>query len=161
MSNLIPECEIKINVNRVCFHLTDIFHGKVDPDPLFVGKKLPPITLTNYIDRIIKLVNRYTNDDDGDDDTIGIQCTIFAMEYIERANLKLSDLSTHRYFAIACLLGIKHNYDYYISNGYWAIVSGVPLQEINKMEVSLCKLLNWKLGISAEIYEQLYNKFVL
>ena len=145
--------------SRISQYLTEVFKGTKEPHPLFLGENEPPISFLRYVERLIKLTNKWAEEGDGPD-SFGVRCAILAVEYLERLDFQLTSRSMHRYFMAAFLLGIKLIYDYYISNSFWAEVSGCPRKQVNLMEVQLCNCLNWDFTVQAEKHEISMIKFV-
>jgi hypothetical protein len=50
-------------------------------------------------------------------------------------------------------LSAKYNDDVYFSNTYYSKVGGVPLEELNKLEIELARLLNWRLHVRVSEFE--------
>lgn len=89
-------------------------------------------------------------------------CFLVALMYIDRIikthpHIQVCDLSCHRLFAIGLLVAVKFNEDTYYSNAYYAKVSGLRLQEVNKLERYFLGLLEWKLIVQPEEYSIYYN----
>jgi hypothetical protein len=144
---------------RIAHHVADDFQGTQEAQPLFTGEKEPPITFLRYVERLIKLTNKWVEEPDGAD-SFGVRCAILAVEYLERVDVKLSAKSVHRYFMTAFLLSIKLLYDYYISNSFWAEVSGCPRKQVNLMEVHMCQALNWDFSVQGEKHDLSVKRFV-
>jgi len=84
-------------------------------------------------------------------------CFLVGLMYIDRIikthpEIQVCDLSCHRLFAVALLVAVKFNEDTYYSNAYYAKVSGLRLQEVNKLEKYFLGLLDWKLIVQPEEY---------
>jgi hypothetical protein len=144
---------------RVSRHLTDVLEGSNEPHPLFVGEREPPISFTNYVERLIELTNKWVEEADGAD-SFGVRCTMLAVEYLERIDVRLDSKSIHRNFTTAFLIAIKLLYDYYISNSFWAEVSGCPRKQVNQMEIQMCRLLRWDFTADVEKHARLVRQFV-
>jgi len=144
---------------RIACYLTEAYHGQQEPNPLFVGEKEPPISLLRYIDRLMKLTNKWVEERDGPD-SFGVRCALLAVDYLERLDVKLGPKAVHRYFMTAYLIGIKLLYDYYISNTFWAEVSGCPRAQVNLMELHLCEKLKWDFSVPEERHMQYTRRFL-
>jgi len=148
--------EVAVVIER---YLVETFKGKHEPHPLFIGSNEAPISFLKYIERLIILTNKWVEEEDGPH-SLGVRCALLAVEYLERVDVKLSSLSYHRYFMTAFLIGIKLLFDYYMSNSFWAEVSGCPRKQVNQMEIQLCNSLNWNFTVSVEKHEESVRKFV-
>jgi hypothetical protein len=144
---------------RISRYLADNFSGSEEPHALFVGEKEPPITFLRYVERLIKLTNKWVEEYDGPD-SLGVRCAILAIDYLERLDVQLTSKSIHRYFTTAFLIAIKLLYDYFISNSFWAEVSGCPRKQVNLMEVHLCKALNWDFAVQADKHSDSVKRFM-
>jgi hypothetical protein len=140
-------------------YLLEEFKGRKDPDPMFVGEKEPPITFPRYVERLIKLTNRWAEETDGPD-SFGVRCAVWAVDYLERIDINLHSKAIHRYFMAAFLVSIKLLFDYYMSNSYWAKVAGCPHEQVNRMEAQVCNSLNWDFHIPEERHLDSIRKFV-
>jgi len=143
---------------RINYHLTEVFAGTIEPNPMFVGDKEPPISFTNYVHRLIELTNKWVEESDGRD-SFGVRCAVLAVDYLERIDVRLDSRSIHRYYMAAFLIGIKLLYDYYISNSFWAEVAGCPRKQVNQMESQLCKDLRWDFTVDAEQHAVSISRF--
>jgi len=139
---------------KIVNYLTLEYVGHVEPKPVFIAASGPPsISFLKYIQRIIKFTNQYTEEADGPD-SIGVRCAAIALEYIDRADLKIDENSVHRCFLIAYLVGLKFIYDFYMSNSFWGQVGGLPMKEVNAMEIVFCEALGWNFSVTPEHHEK-------
>jgi hypothetical protein len=145
--------------HHIAKYLAEEFRGKKDPDPLFVGNKEPPISFPSYVERLIKLTNKWAEENDGQD-SFGVRCAVLAVEYLERVDVNLDSKAIHRYFTSAYLISIKLLFDFYMSNSYWAKVSGLPHEQVNRMEAHICNCLNWDFHIPEKHHDDSIRKFV-
>jgi hypothetical protein len=88
-------------------------------------------------------------------------CLLTSLVYIDRVlkfhpEFKVTDLSIHRLLATSMVLSAKFNDDLCYSNAYYAKVCGVTLQELNVLEATLLKLINWKANVTTEEHAE-YN----
>jgi len=144
---------------RISRYLTEVYGGSKEPHPLFVGELEPPISFLRYVERLIKLTNKWVEEADGPD-SFGVRCALLAVEYLVRIDIKLCAKSIHRYFMAAYLIGIKLIYDYYISNSFWAEVSGCPREQLNLMEIHLCSSLSWDFSVNPDKHQMAMHTFV-
>lgn len=113
--------------------------------------KVPKISLQEYISRIYKYCS------------IEKSTIILSLIYIDRFcnmnNFQLSNFNIHKILFISTLIAIKYNEDEIYSNDYYAQVAGLPLNEINLMEKTFLKFLDYKLFVSDEEFQQ-YNIYL-
>jgi len=138
-SPLEEQCEV---AGRIVTYLTNQFHGHLEPTKVFSGVKPASIPFLKYTQRLMVFTNKYAEEKDGPR-SIGVQCAVLAVEYLERADIKLTPESLHRCFLSAYLVGIKILYDFYFSNAFWGEVGGLTLKETNAMEIGFCEALKW------------------
>jgi hypothetical protein len=155
-SPLEEQCEV---AGRIVTYLTNHFHGHLEPTKVFSGVKPASIPFLNYTQRLMVFTNKYAEEKDGPR-SIGVQCAVLAVEYLERADIKLTPESLHRCFLSAYLVGIKILYDFYFSNAFWGEVGGLTLKETNAMEIGFCEALKWSFSVEAELHEMRLSSFV-
>ncbi len=59
---------------------------------------------------------------------------------------------------MALILAIKYHDDLYYNNQYYALVGGIPLGELNDLELEMLKLLRYRLYVNPIHYEQYKTK---
>jgi len=120
----------------------------------FSGCTTPTISLFEYINRIDKYAIVY------------LETYIIATIYLQRlfmmhGNSLMNNKTMHRYLIIAIIIASKYNQDENLSsNLYYARVGGISLYEVNKLELSFLRQLNFELYISDVSYE-MYHKILL
>ena len=138
--------------------LTDICEeGKSNPEEKlkllkpFISKKIPSITIINYIERLFKYSKASEN------------IMILVLIYIDRicANQKinLNYYNIHKIILASFIVSIKFYEDDYYSLSFYAKLGGVTLKEINNLEYEFLKLIDFKLFISQELYDK-YNNYL-
>jgi hypothetical protein len=85
------------------------------------------------------------------------ECLVIALVYIDRINkavpsMTVCNLTIHRLLVTAIMLATKYHDEIYTFNRYYAKVGGVSLRELNMLEVSMLKLLNWELWVPIQDY---------
>ena len=119
----------------------------------FDSVTIPPITIYDYLKRI----NSFTQ--------CSKSCYIIALIYIDRIiqnnpYFRLSNKNIHRVLFISILISIKF-FDYvYADNYFYSKVGGMPLSEINQLELELLRLLNFKTFIDPSLYFQYFRSRV-
>jgi len=154
-----PESQQVEIANKIANYLMKMHKGTKEPLPMFIGEQMPAISFPKYVERLVKFTNRWAEEKDGPD-SIGVRCAVIAVQYLERADVKLACKAIHRYFMIAYLLGIKLIFDYYMSNSFWGDVAGCPLKKVNEMEMEFCSSLGWVLSIDEDLHRLQLSKFV-
>ena len=82
---------------------------------------------------------------------------IYADRMCTNSGIILNPYNIHRIILGCLLLAIKYNEDIYFTNAHYAKVGGISLQELNFLENSSFKLLDFNLYISDEIYNKYFN----
>jgi hypothetical protein len=120
-------------------------------DGHFTYKMKPGISLLDYLRRILKYVKiEYTT-------------LIIAMIYIDRIckeKVFLNEFNIHRIMLISIYMAYTYNEDRIYDNKYLALVSGLNKSEMLLLEEDFLDLIEFKLFVSEEIFEQ-YKKYFL
>jgi hypothetical protein len=119
----------------------------------FRAKRTPTITIPNYLSWLFKCFN------------CSDACLITSLVYIDRVlklhpQFEVSDLSIHRLVAVTLVLSTKFNDDAWFQNAYYAWACGLKLRELNVLEATFLSLVNWKLRVTAEEYEEYQNRML-
>jgi hypothetical protein len=117
---------------------------------IFSSKKIPKISISEYIQRIIE----YTE--------IENSSLIMSLIYLDRIckkDIMITELNIHRFLLMSLIISIKINEDIIYDNNYYSKVAGISIKEFNQLESEFLKLINFKLYISEE--EFLKYKFYL
>mmetsp|Transcript_62227 Transcript_62227/g.148475 ORF Transcript_62227/g.148475 Transcript_62227/m.148475 type:complete len:344 (+) Transcript_62227:201-1232(+) len=83
------------------------------------------------------------------------ECYVLALVYIDRLvqrhpEIVVSPLSSHRLLISALTLAAKFNDDTFYSNSYYAKVGGLRVEELNALEKTFLRLIDWKLHVKPE-----------
>ena len=119
---------------------------------IFNSLKIPEISIKDYLTRIYK----YT------DSSYEISIiTYILLNKINKSFIKINSFNIHRLLCTLILIIIKYYSDNYYDNAYYSKISGISLQELNKLEITLLKKMDFRLNISLEefkyIESQLFN----
>jgi hypothetical protein len=120
-------------------------------DNIFSHSRDPEISLYDYLSRIHKysLIN---------DSTL-----IISLIYIDRIcknkGFKLTKNNIHRILFSSILTSIKFNEDKVYPNSFYAKIAGISVKELNKLESTFLRLIDFKLFISDEIYD-IYSSYL-
>merc|ERR1719188_2787840 len=87
------------------------------------------------------------------------ECFVLGLVYIDRIvkihpEFTICSLNIHRLLVTSVMLGAKFFDDVYYSNAYYAKVGGVRTQELNALEALFLRLIEWKLHVLPQEYEQ-------
>lgn len=125
----------------------------------FEGANTPTIAMGDYVDRLIRYVDVWAGEIPGGHASTGVRCALMAIELVDRLDAPLSRKSVHRVFMCAVLVCVKASEDFIISNRFWAKVGGCDLEELNRMEMAFCDLLQWKITVSREDFDTQQTRF--
>ena len=117
---------------------------------IFSSKKIPKISISEYIQRIIE----YTE--------IENSSLIMSLIYLDRIckkDIMITEHNIHLFLLMSLIISIKINEDLIYDNNYYSKVAGISIKEFNQLESEFLKLINFKLYISEE--EFLKYKFYL
>ncbi len=83
-------------------------------------------------------------------------CFVVALIYIDRIiamhSFRVTSLNVHRIFLSAILLAAKFLDDVYYNNSFYAKIGGIPLQELNSLELEFLRLTRFDLHVSEHQY---------
>ncbi|KAF2075988.1 hypothetical protein CYY_002695 [Polysphondylium violaceum] len=116
---------------------------------VFNVDQVPDISIHDYIQRVFKYLPFGTD--------IFIFSTIYLDRLIQKNPKIISKLNIHRLFMASILASSKFHNDKSLNNRYYAQVGGVPLWEMNLLEVNFLTLLNWNLFVDTEIFNAFKN----
>jgi len=104
----------------------------------------PAVSLVQYLSRI----HTYAKCSDS--------CFVVALIYIDRIidmhSFRVTALNVHRIFLASILLSVKFLDDIYYNNSFFAKLGGIPLQELNALEVEFLRLTRFDLNVSEQQY---------
>lgn len=88
-----------------------------------------------------------------------VECFVLALVYVDRimqANWRflLTSLNVHRLLLTAVMTAVKYHDDCSYNNAYYAKVGGIPLGELNALEIELLFLLGFDLHVPAEVFDR-------
>ena len=118
-------------------------------DGHFTFKMKPGISLLDYLRRILKYLR------------IEYSTLIIAMIYIDRIckeKVFLNEYNIHRIMLISIYMAYAYNEDCIYDNKYLALVSGLNRNEMVLLKEDFLDLIEFKLFVSDEIFEQ-YKKY--
>jgi hypothetical protein len=113
----------------------------------FFSPRVPRISIENYLSRNIYKCFQCSD-----------ECYVLALVYINRItkmepSITVCNLSMHRLLLFAVLVAAKFHDDLRYGNIYYAKVGGLPIAEVNKLELKFLQLIDWKTVVDAEEYQ--------
>ncbi|KAI8816817.1 cyclin-domain-containing protein [Fimicolochytrium jonesii] len=119
----------------------------------FHSRAPPAIKPEDYLRRVVKYAS------------VEPSVIITILVYIDRIcdihqHFTISSLTVHRFIIAAVTVGSKALSDIYCTNTYYARVGGLPLTELNLIEMDFCKMIGWRLSCSMEVLQQYYVNLV-
>jgi len=113
----------------------------------FDVKRAPSITIQKYLERLCEYA--------GFSQAVLIAALIYIDRLVQYNNeYSLTGYNIHKLLLISSLLATKFFDDHYYFNSYYAKVGGVPVREINFLETTFLKLLDFNLFISNDLFER-------
>jgi energy-converting hydrogenase Eha subunit C len=111
----------------------------------FEGDRICALPAADYLDRIM----RYGR--------CSPSCAVVALIYLQRVKTKIpgacvTSRNLQRLLLVALLLANKFLDDLYFSNKHWAKIGGLSLQEVNALERSVLRTLDWRMAVTREDY---------
>ncbi|CAK9315590.1 unnamed protein product [Citrullus colocynthis] len=112
----------------------------------FHGVRAPTISILKYLERIYK----YTN--------CSPSCLVVGFVYIDRLIHRHPDslvisLNVHRLVVTSVMVASKMLDDVHYNNAFYARVGGVSKAELNKLELEMLFLLDFKVTVSSRAFE--------
>lgn len=107
----------------------------------------PAISVEDYLTRLMKYFK------------CGPSCLVLASVYIHRLldtkpDFVLGELTVHRLILAALTVAAKVHDDTYHPNSWYAKAGGITNQELNILEAELLGLLEWRVRVTAEVFER-------
>jgi hypothetical protein len=112
---------------------------------IFNPKKMPNISISDYINRIIE----YTNIEENT-----LICALIYIDSISNKK-KITISNIYKILFSAVLISIKFNEDEIYPNNFYAQIAGVPSQELLQMEHEFLILINFNLLIDENKFSSL------
>jgi len=120
----------------------------------FHAIRAPPLSINDYLSRIATYFQ------------CSSECFVLALIYVDRIvklhpEFTISLLNIHRLLVTSVMLSAKFFDDVYYSNSYYAKVGGVRTQELNALEAQFLRLIEWKLHVFPQEYDQYRNHVLM
>ena len=115
----------------------------------FISKKIPNVSIQNYLDRLAKYSKIENN------------TLLLILIYIDRIceinKIRLNYFIIHKMILAGMLVAIKYNEDDYFSNSFYAKVGGVSKSEIDVLEYEFLVLIDFNLYVSDDLFLKYYD----
>jgi len=118
-------------------------------DTLFHGTIIPNIGISQYLKRIMN----YTEVSD----CAVISSLLQILNIYEGKAIDVSPYSIHRLLLAAVLVSAKFHDDFYFNNKYYAALGGIPVREMNKLEVEYLMITNFG-QVDFKTYTDFYSE---
>ena len=116
----------------------------------FHALRPPTIGISDYLTRIFQYAS------------CSPECFVLSLIYIDRLiqrnGFLLTPLTVHRVIITSVVLAAKFFDDHYFNNAYYARIGGIPVEEMNALELEFLFLTNFSLHVSPESYARYYNE---
>ena len=127
---------ISNNVNKDIFYLSFI----------------PPISLEDYIKRLVKYSNM--------DISTLINSIIYIDHFCDKNKYYLTPNNIFRIILSSCLLSLKFNEDITVSYKIYAEIAAVSVEDLKNLEFYMYLKLHFSLNVKYELYKSYYDYFV-
>ena len=115
----------------------------------FISKKIPTISIKDYIDRLLKYSKTF--------DEIVIIILIYIDTICAKHDINLNYYNIHKFIFAAFIVAIKFYEDDYYSIQYYAKLGGISKKEAINLEYEFMSLMDFKLFVKQELFEKYYN----
>ena len=125
---------------------------KEQENSIFNSKKIPEISLINYLERIRKYSEIENN-------TLIISL-IYIDRLLQKSDLILTPFNIHRIFFTSILLSIKYNEDIIFEFSYYSKIAGINSKELKIYESEFLKIIDFILYIDKNEFDK-YKNYLL
>lgn len=119
---------------------------------LFLTDSIQTITINDYLQRLVK----YTQ--------VESSTLIAMLIYIDRLcelnNFIINSYNVYKILFSSLIIAIKYNEDEYYDNKFYAKVGGLTLKEMNNLEINYLSLIDFKLYISEEVFDNYFENLI-
>lgn len=120
---------------------------------IFTASTVPNISIRNYLERIRKYFH------------CSVECFVFSLIYIDRiiqsANFVVNSHNIHRLILTSVMLATKFFDDCYYVNSYYADVGGIPVGELNSLEINFLISIDFNLHVDPDVYQRYHNELYI
>eukprot|EP01137_Pigoraptor_chileana_P014739 Opistho-2@69757 len=114
----------------------------------FHARSPPPISVRSYLQRFAKYA------------PFGNECFILVLIYldriVQRSGVVVTSLNVHRLLVTGLMLAAKYSQDKYYTNKHYAKVGGLPVQELNMLEIEFLRMIDFDLHANVSWLEKYY-----
>lgn len=134
----------------VLTHLASLAPGRPNKVTHFHSVRAPQLSIHEYLARVSKYFQ------------CSHECFVLSLVYIDRIvklhpEFSICSLNIHRLLVTSVMLAVKFFDDVYYSNAYYAKVGGIRTKEVNALETQFLRLIDWRMAVSPEEYDQYRN----
>lgn len=134
----------------VLTHLASLAPGRPNKVTHFHSVRAPQLSIHEYLSRVSKYFQ------------CSHECFVLCLVYIDRIvklhpEFSICSLNIHRLLVTSVMLAVKFFDDVYYSNAYYAKVGGIRTKEVNALETQFLRLIDWRMHVSPEEYDQYRN----
>ena len=115
----------------------------------FISKKIPAISIQDYIERILKYSKAFKE--------IVIIILIYLDTICAKNKIYLNYNNIHKFIFAAFIVAIKFYEDDNYSISYYAKLGGISKKEAINLEYEFMCLIDFKLFVNQKLYEKYYN----
>jgi hypothetical protein len=115
----------------------------------FISKKIPSISLNDYIERLLKYSKAFNE--------IIIIVLIYLDTICAKHKINLNYYNIHKLIFAAFIVAIKFHEDEYYSFNYYAKLGGILKKEVIILEYEFMNLIDFKLFVNQQLYDKYYN----
>lgn len=133
---------------------------------IFTGKKMPKISIEDYLGRLIYFINKDYQQEDCRFESVGSRTLIIATIILERflilnrSIFTLEARTVHRTFFAAYLIALKMNEDEQLAGDLHARAGGLPKMEMNLLVLEFCKMSNYNFIVQQEVCVQQFKSLM-
>lgn len=127
----------------------------------------PKIALDRYLARLVRGIDAYVDGESHSSSSLesaGAVTLVAASVLVDRLGLRwgrvLTERSRHRVFLAAVVAAHKQLDDEPFSNAYAALIGGVPLAEMNRMEHALVGALDFRLAVNDDEWRAMHTSLL-
>ena len=151
------ETDLKIQIiNSISLNLKDIINenksnGASAKQDIFYLSFVPPISLRDYINRIMKYSKM--------DISTLIMAIIYIDNFCDKHRYILTENNIYRILLSACLLSLKFNEDTTVDYNYYSLIAAVSVEDLKNLEFYMYLKLHFSLLVKYDLYKSYYDYF--
>lgn len=104
------------------------------------------ISISDYIIRFRKYLDL--------EPMVLISALVYIDRFLHNTSIFVDELNVHRIFLTATVIAYKFFEDIHMNNSYLAKLGGIPLRELNRLEVEFLYAIRWDLAIDSETFDK-------